>query len=233
MLNKTYTSENSEYLSKNPDWHVSDSPWKAIQVQKIIDRNRLDFTNIAEIGCGAGEILNQLATIYKSESLEYIGYEISPDAFKLCLKRQKKNLTFFNDNLLETHEFYDILLVMDVFEHVDDYIGFIRQCAKKADFKIYHIPLDISVLGVMRDVPLSARKSVNHIHYFTKDTAIATLVDSGQKIIDFFYTPVMIEVHNKKISTKMLNLIRRFCFMINPDFCVKYLGGYSLLVLTK
>lgn len=231
--NKTYTLDNSEYLSKNPDWHISDSPWKALQIQKIIDHNQLKFENIAEIGCGAGEILNQLTLIYKNRPINYFGYEISPDAHKLCLERSKINLAFFQEDLLSNNKFYDILLIMDVIEHVDDYLGFIKKCGSKAVYKIYHIPLDISALGIIRDVPLAAKKSVNHIHYFMKDTALSSLTDSGQEIIDYFYTPVMIEVHNKKISTKILNIFRKILYKINPDFCVKFLGGYSILVLTK
>ena len=30
-----------DYLSKNKDWHVEDSPWKASQIDKIIHRNNL------------------------------------------------------------------------------------------------------------------------------------------------------------------------------------------------
>ena len=48
------------YLSENPDWHVGDSPWKAQQIHKIIDRNKLSPRTICEVGCGAGEILRQL-----------------------------------------------------------------------------------------------------------------------------------------------------------------------------
>lgn len=232
-MKNIYTSTNSEYLQKNPDWHVSDSPWKARQVHKILEKNKINFTTIVEIGCGAGEILNQLTFIYPNSNLKFSGFEIAPDAFQYCLTRQKHNLNFYQDNLLETNLFFDVLLSMDVFEHVDNYIDFIKRCGQKATFKIYHIPLDISVLGIMRDVPLSARKSVKHLHYFSKDTAIESLKYCEQEIIDYFYTPVMIEVHNKKLSTKILNVFRKFFFKINPDLCVKYLGGYSLIVLTK
>jgi type I restriction-modification system DNA methylase subunit len=42
----------------------------------------------AEIGCGAGEILRQMQT-HLSTRTTFHGYEISPQAFRLC--KQKKN----------------------------------------------------------------------------------------------------------------------------------------------
>jgi hypothetical protein len=44
---------------------------------------------------------------------------------------------------------------------------------------------------------------------------------------------VAIEVHNKKLATKILNIARRIMYKISPDLTVKLFGGYSLLVLTK
>jgi hypothetical protein len=58
MSEEMYTQ--GEYLKKHPTWHVEDSPWKAEQIIKIMERNRLKPNSICEVGCGAGEILNQL-----------------------------------------------------------------------------------------------------------------------------------------------------------------------------
>lgn len=69
--------------------------------------------------------------------------------------------------------------MMDVFEHVDDYLGFLKLCKNKTKNTIFHIPLDISAQGILRNKLIAARKSVSHLHYFMKETAIATLIDSG------------------------------------------------------
>ena len=50
-----------EYKAKNSDWHVADSPWKANQISKIINKNKIVASEICEVGCGAGEILRQLS----------------------------------------------------------------------------------------------------------------------------------------------------------------------------
>jgi hypothetical protein len=233
MTDQLYSSEKSAYLQNNPGWHVEDSPWKAEQIKKMIDRNGLSPRRVVEIGCGAGEILNQLQNFLPDKTIEFFGYEIAPDAMNLNRQIVKPGLSFYYEDLLEKNEFFDLLLMIDVFEHVEDYYGFIKKSSSKATYKIYHIPLDISVFGVLRDTPGQARKSVGHLHYFTKNTALSTLKDTSQEIIDWFYTPVMIEVHNEKLKTKLLNIFRKIVFPLNKNLAAKLFGGYSLLVLTK
>jgi SAM-dependent methyltransferase len=232
-MQKEYAKKNSEYLKKNPSWHAEHSSWKATQVTKILNRNRLQPQSIVEIGCGAGEILFQLQEKMGNPAITFTGYDISPDAIELAITRTRPGLSYHKEDLTEKDLRYDVLLMLDVFEHVEDYIGFIRKSAAKATYKIYHIPLDFSVNGILRNIPARTREDVGHLHYFTKDTAIETLQYTDQTIIDYFYTAVSIEVHNKKMATKVLNVIRKIMFKISPHLTVKLFGGYSLLVLTK
>ncbi|MEI9958754.1 MAG: class I SAM-dependent methyltransferase [Ferruginibacter sp.] len=137
--NNDYDKDNSNYLHANPTWHVEDSPWKATQILKLIERNKLQPKSVVEIGCGAGEILNQLQQRLPDKTIRFSGYEIAPDAFKLAQTRQNESLHFYQDDLLQNNNTYDLLLMIDVFEHVEDYIGFVRKCKDKAMYKIYHI----------------------------------------------------------------------------------------------
>jgi hypothetical protein len=232
MTENIYTEQNGKYLENNPTWHVEDSPWKAKQIAKILKRNPINPKTIAEIGCGAGEILNQLHLSMASD-VYFTGYDISMDAINLAKQREKNRLVFKHENFLESNIMFDLLLMIDVFEHVDDYLGFLRLCKNKAKYKIFHIPLDASVLMVLRNKLISVRGSVGHLHYFMRDTAIATLVDSGYEIVDFFYTAGMLELPNRSIKSKIAFLPRKLMYMINKDFAAKTIGGFSLLVLAK
>ncbi len=233
--NNDYKADNSGYLHTNPTWHVEDSTWKATQILKLMERNNLQPKSVVEIGCGAGEILNQLHLRMADKSIEFSGFEIAPDAFKLTQTREKERLHFFQEDLLQTNNHYNLLLMIDVFEHVDDYLRFIKEAGKKATYKIYHIPLDMSAFSILTNYPIGARKNVGHIHYFMKDTALATLTDSGQEIVDWFYTPAAFEVNNKRLGFfgTIIQLMRRFFYKIKPGFAVKAFGGFSLIVLTK
>ena len=234
MEKELYTTKNSDYLKNNTTWHVEDSPWKAGQIFKIIKQNALEPNQIVEIGCGAGEVLVQLQNLTKDRDINYEGYDISPDAFELSKGRANEKLHFFEEDLLSKKDaFFDLCLIIDVIEHVDNYIDFIKQCGKKATYKIYHIPLDLHVSALLRHRLIAARKSVGHIHYFTKATALATLDDSGQEILDYFYTPGNLELPGKSAKTKIANIFRKALYKLHPDFAVSVVGGYSLMVLTK
>ncbi|EJF10736.1 bifunctional 2-polyprenyl-6-hydroxyphenol methylase/3-demethylubiquinol 3-O-methyltransferase UbiG [Pontibacter sp. BAB1700] len=232
MIEEIYTKENGEYLLKNPTWHVEDSPWKAAQILKMLYRHNLNVKTIAEIGCGAGEILNQLH-LSMGEDVVFTGYDISSDAISLARLREKERLQFKLENLLTVDSKFDLLLMIDVFEHVDDYLNFLKQCKGKAEYTIFHIPLDVSAQSVLRNKLMHWRNSLGHLHFFTKETAIATLKDAGYEVIDSFYTAGSVELSDKTIKSRLASSLRNALFKLNQDIAVKSLGGYSLLVLAR
>ncbi|QOJ24011.1 MAG: hypothetical protein HRU78_10440 [Gammaproteobacteria bacterium] len=125
-------------------------------------------------------------------------------------------------------------MAIDVFEHIEDYFDFLRKFKTKAEYKIFHIPLDLSIQTVLRASPiLTLRRSVGHIHYFTKETALETLKDTGYDIVDYFYTNSAIELPNRGWKANLMKLPRKLFFSVNNDLAVRVLGGFSLLVLAK
>ncbi|MDA8538295.1 class I SAM-dependent methyltransferase [Candidatus Pelagibacter bacterium] len=232
-LEITSRYNNGSYLSKNSDWHVEDSPWKAHQVDKIIKRNKLTPTTICEVGCGAGEILRQLSLKSNYAKVDFTGYEISGDAFELCRTRSAQRLTYLKKDLLEDEKQYDITLCLDVFEHVENYMGFVKSLKEKIGFKIFHIPLDLSVSALLRGMLIYNRNSVGHLHYFTPDTAIATLNDCGYEIVDTMYTPSFADLPSKSWKAKLIKLPRLALYKISPKLLSTLIGGVSLMVLAK
>jgi len=225
--------QDGTYLQHNPDWHQEDSPWKADKIIELFEKNQLQPRSICEIGCGAGAILEQLADRL-GDGVELSGYEISPQAFELCNTKTRDNLAFHrSDFFAESHGHLDVLMAIDVFEHIEDYLGFLRKLRDCATYKVFHIPLDLSMQGVLRGKPLiHVRQSIGHLHYFTKDTALASLKDTGYEVIDHFYTRGSIELnHNWRAS--LLRWPRSLLFAMSPDLTARALGGFSLMVLAK
>jgi len=230
-LQDIYVSD--QYAKLNPGWHESDSPWKARQIEQIIRKNRLSFESLCEVGCGTGEILLNLSNAFPSAS--FAGYEVSPHAFHRASLKQTDRVSFhLADALKEENLHHDIVLIADVIEHVEDYIGFIRGLRTIGRYKIFHIPLDISVQSVFRAWPImKLRAGVGHLHYFFKDSALSTIRDCGYTIIDYSYTASRLELPAQAFSSQLMRLPRRLLFSLNPDFTVRVLGGYSLLVLAE
>ena len=224
---------NGEYFKKNPAYHVDDSPWKARHILKMIEKTHAEARSIGEIGCGAGEILRQLQFQMPAET-RFCGYDISPQAIELCKERANAHLSFHCQDLLtETIEPFDILLCIDVFEHVEDYLGFLRKARARAKMKIFHIPLDLSVQTIIRGFPLiQFRQKLGHLHYFTKDIALSALRETGYEIVDYFYTPTALDL-GKTALVKIARLPIKISSMINQDMAARIFGAHSLLVAAR
>lgn len=227
--------EDGRYFEQNPQWHTERSPWKVKKIISLLSKNKIEFTTIADVGCGAGEVLNQLQKRMKFvKSLS--GYEISPQGFQLAKTRENAKLKFYNDDLFSQPKSvtFDVVMAIDVFEHVEDYFSFLRNIKQRGAYKIFHVPLDLSVQSVLRSKPITEkRKNVGHIHYFTKDIIFETLKDLKYKIIDWEYTGGTIELPAKSKLSAVARLPRKIFFAINKKLAVRFLGGWSLLVLAK
>ena len=225
--------EGDSYSLKNPTWHEEDAPWKAGHIERIIKKNKIPTDSVCEVGCGTGDILLNLEKAFPSASLS--GYEISPQAFERAKQKETPHTKFqLKDMLSETGLHFDVVLAIDVIEHVEDYISFIKALKVFGTYKIFHIPLDLSAQSVFRAWPITdLRRNVGHLHYFFKQTALATLEDCGYTIVDYCYTASRLELPNQALSSRIMRIPRRLMFSVNPDLAVRLLGGYSLLVLTK
>ena len=226
--------ETGEYLAHNESWHTEDSPWKARDILRMLRKNEINAKTVCEVGCGAGEILRQMS-YHLPRDTQFHGYEISPQAYAMTHERASDRLHFYLKDLLEEDPSvtYDVVMAIDVFEHVENDFGFVRQLRPRGTYQIYHIPLDISVNGILQDKFMYGRKTVGHIHYYTKETALALLEDTGHQIIDWFYTPDSLELPRKTLKSKLAKYPRKLMYGIKPDLTVKLFGGFSLLVLTR
>ena len=221
------------YLAHNPSWHAEHSATKARWIDDILSRNGVAPKTIAEVGCGSGEILVELKK--RRPDARLVGFEVSPQAYAICSSRQGPDLEFRLADLTDTPaESFDLLLAIDVFEHVPDYMGFLKALKGKAALTLFHIPLDLSVQALLRGTSYPIlREHTGHLHYFFKYTALATLRDCGYEIVDWNYTRSSQELPGKGLRTKIANLPRRLMQTVSEDLSARLFGGYSLLVLSR
>jgi SAM-dependent methyltransferase len=227
-----YTS--GEYFEKNPSWHTEDSAWKAGHIARILEQNSIEPKTVIEVGCGAGEVLSQLQQRL-DKACAFHGYEISPQAFELCQQRANDRLSFSLKDILEVDVVADVVLIIDLIEHLDDYLGFLRKVKSKGHYKVFHIPLELSMYSILRsDMYLKGREAIGHIHYFTKNFALAVLRDTGYEVLDHFYTAPFADLHKPDaLASRIARWVRVGLFSLNEDFLSRTLGATSLMVLTK
>ncbi len=224
---------NDTYLTNNPLWHEEDAPFKAGKIAGLLNQNKIDFKTVCETGCGSGEILVQLSKKMPGD-VEFAGFDISNAAINIAKKKETGKIKFYCKDIIAENEnyFFDLLLVIDVIEHIEDYFSFLKSLAPKGKYTVFHIPLDISVWSLFREKMLvESKERVGHIHNFTEGFILSILTDYGFKIIDKVYTAPTFETVSFK--QKVVNGIRKTLFKINKRFCTKLIGGYSIMVLCE
>jgi SAM-dependent methyltransferase len=232
--------DSGEYLERNSKWHVEDSAWKAQHVIDVIERLQLPHQRVCDIGCGAGEVIRQLSMRYPEA--RFTGCERAPAALEMARSRATANCEYVAGDLpLGDH--FDIAMALDVFEHVEDYFSFLRTVKVAATTKIFHIPLDMSALGVAVNNPMWARRNVGHLHYFSKETALAALVECGYEVIYWKFTKAyLLDLRNlfvggrtvrKLAKLLLLGVPRLVAGAVVPNAASRILGGCSLLVVAR
>jgi 2-polyprenyl-3-methyl-5-hydroxy-6-metoxy-1,4-benzoquinol methylase len=130
-----------------------------------------------EIGCGGCVMLSKLQSI----GYEVTGIDSSPFAFN---EGRKKGIhviqDFFPSKSLSTK--FDLIFHVDVLEHVDDYVGFLRSQYDQLNdhgFLVVNVP-DASESIKLGDFSLAMHQ---HLNYFSTTSLTSVLESSGFKVM--------------------------------------------------
>ena len=186
-------------------------------------------TTICEIGCGAGGILAELQTLLPGR-ITFTGYEISPQAHAISTQFRNAQCQYVLGDAFADASTYDMALVMDVVEHVEDCFLFLRRVKQKARWKLYHIPL-VYASAILRGV--DSWDSAGHIHLFTTETALKSVEYTGHRVVDWMFTGAAMGTPKKTTQSRLANLVRVPLAKFNARLAARLLGGYSILILAE
>jgi len=245
MSNELYTS--GQYGRKHPDWHAEHSPWKARRLFDLLSdewlatnwpRRRL---RVAEVGCGFGGVLAELCAILEEKGVECqgTGYDISPQAVHEAALRHPR-LRFCVSDLSDVADRYDLGLIVDVLEHVQDPETLLTQARERFNWLLLHIPLDEHWYGRLLHGPsyhAYLRSDRGHIHCFTRKQALELIQKAGLRVRSWRYTKKGTELYRHDPasgrSAPLVYILRLAGMRLFPDLCVRVLGGASLGCLCR
>ncbi len=217
--------DDSSYLACNSGWHVEDSPYKANFVAKAIGAAGFDFATVADIGCGAGLVTELLAERFPHA--QFTGLDTSQDVQRIWpTRRELKNLQYRSGSV----EAYDLIICLDVFEHVEDYYSFLRDLRRRGQRFVFNIPLDMNAVKVATSGIRNARESVGHLHYFNEYTALETLRDCGYQIEWSMLSVAFLATPPRNLKQAVLLPLRLASLVFGKRFAAKMMGGISLVV---
>ncbi len=220
------------YVARYPEWHTEDAPWKAAQVADLLRVHGLDGTRVCDIGCGTGMVLTELWRI--GAIAGGVGFEPAPDA--RFVDDVPPSIELRRDPATVTGESFDVALMLDVFEHVPDYLGFLDELRGLAPWFVFHIPLDLNVYNLVRPSRFERlRHESGHLHYFDRNTALATLEQCGYEPVAHRFTPAFDApvVESAGRTAHLMATMRRWGSRVSPSLTSTALGGLPLLVLAR
>ena len=232
MQDNMYTD--GRYLQHNPGWGREDASFKTAFIKTLLNRNDLHPKEIVEIGTGAGGILEILAEYPGVVSLK--GYDISPQAIALAGKIGSEKISFHEEDVLQRSDYQtDLLLVIDVFEHVDDFYRMLRTIKPRSTHFIFHIPLDLCCRSLLKPhILLQQREAVGHIHYFNQEMVEWMLKDTGYTMVDWMFTGSETDRGlDRSFRGSVKKVLRKISFSISKNMSSKLWGGYSMMILAK
>jgi len=224
---------NGDYAQKNPDWDSADASWKADKLHQLLATHDCLPSTIVEIGCGSGAILAALRGYYPKASLA--GFDIAPEASRFWSDASVRGIRFELADYLSLDEpVPDLILVLDVLEHLGNPWEFLARLRHRSKLVAIHFPLDLSAVSVLRESPLlQVRDKVGHLHYFTRGLALSLLEESGFEIVEARYTGAALDAPQRSFKTRVAGWARRLAYAVDRDFGARLLGGETLMVLAR
>lgn len=225
------------YLAANPGWHGADSAWKLSHVRRALAAAGIDeggLKTVCDAGCGAGQVIKLWAK--ELPETAFYGYDVSPQAILLARQGQPQNCVFRLGSGLRP-EPCDVLLLLDVLEHIPDWKDFFRVQTARAGVMVVHMPLDLSVYARLRPSILQKeRETVGHIHFFTARKFLRELDGLNMRVRHLHYTNKYVErpPELKCFVSRVGMFIRQAAHRFFPRAWAAYwVGGYSLMLVLE
>jgi SAM-dependent methyltransferase len=178
---------------------------------------------LLDVGCGSGHVLRDVSDALRTPMA--LGIDPSGDAISLAVRHQRPGMAFRRATLDEVEGGWDLALCLDVFEHLEDDVGFLRQLGRRVPMAVFRIPLDDSFVDRLTGRTEGFRLRYGHLHAYDQPTAMARLVQAGFACVDSRYHRIPPQRWGPG------NALRYVVGRVAPHMAARVLGGWSLLVL--
>lgn len=149
-----------------------------------------------DLGCGNGYLTNRISTFFK----ETHGYDVSESGINLAKKRDNLNVKYsLTDKNLSNikNNYYDVVTLLEVIEHVYDPSEFLLHIKSKIKKK-GKIIISTPFHGYIKNLAIALTNKFDHhfnplwlhghIKFFSKKTIIKILEDNDFKIKKVYYS---------------------------------------------
>ncbi|RXJ69000.1 hypothetical protein CRV08_06095 [Halarcobacter ebronensis] len=236
-INKIEDTFNEDtYIKHNSTLALEDVEYKFSYIKDLLDNLiiKKEEISILDVGGGGGFLGKKVAEYFFSK-----GYNIKFSALDVSgkmLEIQKKNNSFIQSTYncyledLPNNKSFDLVLMIDVIEHIKDREYASKKISKISDYALYNIPIEVNAFDILKNIYMKngyykmQNETLGHVHFFSYFSAKKHFSDYFTPIIHRFpnYANHILYCNTDEFDQQRNNKLRRYELKIS-DFIYKYL----------
>jgi len=189
---------------------------------------------IADVGCGDGKLLYELSKRLKNSQLD--GYDLAKKAimFAQAYAEGIKNLNFYFEDFKNSKEKYDIIVCMEVLEHIPDnkineFIKNLNEKINKNGKLIISVPSINMPLHIKHYRHYSEELLKKQLNKYFKIDKISFITKKGlaYSSINFCLINPLFILNNRFLRKILLKIFRTTCIYTKANKCIHILAVCS------
>ena len=153
--------------------------WKIPNLMVVVPANIRPQT-VAEVGCFTGHLIANIF-INGQQSFEKYGYDVNQAAIKVA-RNTYLNVQFSGEDIFESGKKFDLLILSDIIEHIEDDLSFLKKCHSLSANLLVNIPLEKSFSQIGRKYGFDDPSG--HLRAYNLRDAQKLIDDSGYNIVN-------------------------------------------------
>lgn len=193
LYEEHYSADGSDAL-RYGEWRALGARGKADHVETLAARLAQRPLRIAEIGCGDGALLGELAQ--RGFGASRVGFELSEGAVRIASQRPGVDgvVAFDGERVPATDDAFDLAILSHVLEHVPDPARTLAEAARVASAVVVEVPLEDN-LSARRESKRDTWEDIGHLHHFGRSSIRQCADQAGLRIEADLTDPLPLSVH--------------------------------------
>lgn len=224
------------YIEHNPTLAYEDVAYKFSYIKPLLDEMEVKNNEISilDVGGGGGFLGKEIAEYFLNKRYNVKFYAL--DVSSKMLKIQQRNNPYITDvyncylEELDDNKKFDLVLMIDVVEHIPDKESASKKVSLISDYSIYNIPTEVNIFDILKNIYMKnnyykmQEKTLGHVHFFSYFSALKHFKKFFNPIQLVFpnYSRHILYANTNQFDSQRNNRLRRY-ELICSNLIYKYL----------
>ena len=252
FVNNLYSKD--QYIIQNPSIHEEDSSWKVSKIIPLIDRfiNQVskEEINLLDVGGGAGLILKAVSTYIDGSHhirVNKFGLDLSPGMLEIQKKNNPDMKRSLNEDIRRTsmdNKEIDLVLLIDVLEHVPHAIEALEELKRISNFVIFKVPLENNLSTKMWNLlkkdeqQKRSIETLGHLNFYSFSQLKQQIERYTGLILGYSFTNYFRYLRNsehyrenRRFIGRLTDFVALHLFKLSPKLCSTIFTDFVMILV--